>query len=366
MTTTVAIAMCRSVIDLSASAIRYPWLVVQQEIEGRVADQEEDQIVEAEQSEPRTESPVIGAALGQQVLARARGGDHEGDEQRQQDEGREQVARTRHRGDGGDRGPGRGQADVGEQEDEREGEQPGSRVEKEEREDRHRNELEDDQVDHQSAGLGREQDGPIHRRQPDEVETALLPLGDEEAIDGDQRGEQQRRDEHAGGELTRDMLPVEAEAEDHECRDREERHRGDRAQRPQLDSQVLAEERGEGDHPSSTTKSEPSVAAPRSWLTTSRVRRSPAAIRGAISRRASGSRCASGSSNRSSSGSCRTARQMSIRCFIPALSSATRSPARELMPTASIRTSIRGAATSGGIPCRDAASSRFSRELRSR
>src|ERR671919_1904700 len=250
MTTTVAIARRRSVIDLRASAIRGSSLVVQQVVEGRVTDQEEDQIVEAEQPKPCTEAPVVRATRGEQ----------------------------------------------------------------------------------------------------DQVEPALLALRHKEAVDREQRREQQRRHQHPGRELPVELLAVEPEAEDDEGADGEEHHGGQRAQRAKLDPQVLAEKGRERRHPSSRTKSEASVAAPRSWLTTSRVRPSPAAIRGATRRRASGSRWASGSSRSSRSGSCSTARQMSIRCLIPAESSATRSRARAVMPTASSRSSVRGPASPASSP----------------
>src|SRR5918996_1287601 len=133
MTTTVAIARRRSVIDLRASAIRGSSLVVQQVVEGRVTDQEEDQIVEAEQPKPCTEAPVVRATLGEQ-----------------QDEG--------------------------------EGQQPGGRVEEEQREDRHHDQLEDDQVDHERARLGREQGRSIDGGEQDQVEPALLALRHKEAV----------------------------------------------------------------------------------------------------------------------------------------------------------------------------------------
>src|SRR5919204_4442791 len=184
-------------------------LVVQQEVEGRVSDQEEDQIVEAEQCQPRTEAPVVRAARGEQVLASPGRGDYQGYQQRQQDQRRQQVARARHRRDRRDLRSGGGQADVGEQQDEREGQEPRSRVEEEEREDRHRDQLQDDQVDHQGARLGGEEDRAVDRRQPDEVEAALLPLGDEQPVDRQQRGEQQRRNQNPGGELPVELLAVE-------------------------------------------------------------------------------------------------------------------------------------------------------------
>src|SRR5918996_634400 len=359
MTTTVAIARRRSVIDLRASAIRGSSLVVQQVVEGRVTDQEEDQIVEAEQPKPCTEAPVVRATRGEQVLARTGRRDHQWDQQREQDQRREQVSRARHRRDRGDQRPGGGQADVGEQQDEGEGQQPGGRVEEEQREDRHHDQLEDDQVDHERARLGREEGRSIDGGEPDQVEPALLALRHKEAVYRAQRPEQERRDPHPGRELPVELLAVEPEAEDDEGADGEEHHGGQRAQRAKLDPQVLAEKGRERRHPSSRTKSEASVAAPRSWLTTSRVRPSPAAIKGATRRRASGSRWASGSSRSSRSGSCSTARQMSIRCLIPAESSATRSRARAVMPTASSRSSVRGPASPASSPWSAAASSRF-------
>jgi hypothetical protein len=117
------------------------------------------------------------------MLARTGRGDHKWDQERQQDEGREQIARTRHRRNRRDQRPGGRQADVGEQQDKRERDQPGGRVEEEEREDRHRDQFEGDEVDHQGARLRGEKDRAVDGGQSDEVEAALLALGDEQAVD---------------------------------------------------------------------------------------------------------------------------------------------------------------------------------------
>src|SRR5262249_30588370 len=164
----------------------------------------------------------------------------------------------------------------------------------------------------QGARLGREQHRAVHRREADEIEPALLALGDEQPVDREQRREQERRDQHPSGEVALEAGAVEAEPEDDEGGDREQGHRRERAERAELDPQVLAQKGAVGGHRSSSTTSAPAVANSRSWLTTARVR-SPAAISGSTARRASASRWASGSSRRSSSGVGSTARQMSIR-----------------------------------------------------
>jgi len=46
----------------------------------------------------------------------------------------------------------------------------------------------------------------VDRGEADRVEAALLALGDEEAVDAEHRGEQQRRPEHAGGEAAGELV----------------------------------------------------------------------------------------------------------------------------------------------------------------
>ncbi len=120
------------------------------------------------------------------------------------------------------------------------------RVEEEEGEDRHRDQLQRQQVDEQRRRLGGEEDAAVDRGEADRVEAALLALGDEEAVDAEHGGEQQRRPEHAGGEAAGEAGAVEAEAEDDEGGDREQRHRRQRLQGAQLRAQVLGEDRREG------------------------------------------------------------------------------------------------------------------------
>ena len=111
------------------------------------------------------------------------------------------------------------------------------------------------------------------------------------------RGEQQRHPEHAGGEVAVERRAVQPEVEEHERRDREERHRGDRLERAQLDPQVLAQHRARpraspvqrpdrrrrrrrrrrassaGRPPRSPSARSASASPPRgSWLVTTRVR----------------------------------------------------------------------------------------------
>ena len=119
-------------------------------------------------------------------------------------------------------------------------------AEEEEREDRHRDQLQRQQVDEQRRRLGGEEGAAVDRGEPDRVEAALLALGDEEAVDAEHRGEEQRRPEHPGGEAAGELGAVEPEAEDDEGGDREERHRRQRLQGAQLRAQVLAEDRREG------------------------------------------------------------------------------------------------------------------------
>ena len=76
---------------------------------------------------------------------------------------------------------------------------------KRKREQRHRDQLERDQVDDQDADLGRVQRRTVDRREPDHVEAALLALGDEDAVDRQDRGEQHRRQQDPGGEAALEL-----------------------------------------------------------------------------------------------------------------------------------------------------------------
>ena len=122
------------------------------------------------------------------------------------------------------------------------GKQPSGVVEEEAGEHRQRDRLEDRQVDEEREHLRDEERGGVDRREPDRVEAALVALGDEQAVDGEERREQDRHQKDARGEAPLERGAVEPEAEDHERRDGEERHRGQRLERAQLDPQVLRED----------------------------------------------------------------------------------------------------------------------------
>ena len=100
------------------------------------------------------------------------------------------------------------------------------RPEQQQRERRQRDELDDAQKAQQRHGLGDEHRGAVDRCEQEAVEAALLVLGDEQPVDAEDRGEQQRHDEHAGGEVAGDAVAVQAEVKDDVRRDAEEHHRG--------------------------------------------------------------------------------------------------------------------------------------------
>ena len=122
-------------------------------------------------------------------------------------------------------------------------------VEEEAGEHRQRDHLEDAEVDEEREHLRDEERGGVDRREPDRVEAALVALGDEQAVDREERGEQDRHQQDAGGEAALERGPVEPEAEDHERRDGEERHRGQRLERAELDPQVLRQDHPDRAHP---------------------------------------------------------------------------------------------------------------------
>ena len=89
--------------------------------------------------------------------------------------------------------------------------------------------------------LGDEHRRAVDRGEQERVEAALLALGDEQPVDAEHRGEQQRHPQHAGGEVAVERVAVEPEVEEHERRDAEQRHRRDDLERAQLGAQVLAD-----------------------------------------------------------------------------------------------------------------------------
>ena len=98
----------------------------------------------------------------------------------------------------------------------------------------------------------------------------LLALRDEQPVDAEDRGEQERHPQDAGGELALEPVAVEAEVEDDEGRDGEQRHRRHRLLRAKLDAQVLADDRADRAHGAS------SAAVERAHL---RTRLQPGAAR---------------------------------------------------------------------------------------
>ena len=71
-------------------------------------------------------------------------------------------------------------------------------------------------------------------------------VGDEQPVDAEHRGEQQRHQQHARREVALDGRALQREVEDDERRDAEQRHRGDGLRRAQLEQQLLAQQRGDG------------------------------------------------------------------------------------------------------------------------
>src|SRR6185312_6740185 len=109
-----------------------------------------------------------------------------------------------------------------------------------------------------------------------------LALGDEQSVDPEHGGEQERRPQHPRGERAGEAGAVEPEAKDDEGGDGEERHRRQRLQGAQLRAQVLGEDRREGDAggshetaaispmPSRSTWSASGRKRSGSWVTTTR------------------------------------------------------------------------------------------------
>src|SRR5262249_19093894 len=172
------------------------------------------------------------------------------------------------------------------------------------------------------------------------VESALLTLGHEQAVDSEHRREQQRDGEHRRGELPVDRGPVETKVKNHERDDREQHHRGQRLEPAQREQQALAQadpcrlhadsaaslaESSCAGSPtnavrpclSASTRSASARAAWGSWLVSTRVTPADRPISGSTSSLAAGSRLARGSSSSSNFGLWSTARQTARRCTIP-------------------------------------------------
>ena len=220
--------------------------VLQQEVIDGVSDQEENHIVEGQDRQPFGDPVVRRPPCSEQRLRRAGGGDHHRHQQGQEHQRHQQIARARVRGDRRHHHTGGRQADVGEQQDARERRQPRPRVEEEDPEHGQGDRLQHQQVDDQRRRLGRSERRAVDGRQADRVEAALVALGDEQPVDGEDGREQDRRQQHPGGEAAAQLAAVEPEAEEDEGGDREEHHRGHRLEGAQLDPQVLGQDRLEG------------------------------------------------------------------------------------------------------------------------
>ena len=200
-----------------------------------------------EDRKPGSEAVIDGSAQQHQRLGGAGGGDHQRHDQRQQDQRHEQVAGPgvdRHRGD---QRAGRGEAEVGEDEDDDQRRQRGRRVPR-----KKRAKIgtaissSTSQVDEQRRGLGGEEGGAVDRGEADRVEAALLALGDEEAVDAEHGGEQQGRPEDAGGEAAGEVVRSRPKRKMTKVVIAKSAIAGTRLQRAQLGAQVLGEDRREG------------------------------------------------------------------------------------------------------------------------
>ena len=73
-------------------------------------------------------------------------------------------------------------------------------------------------------------------------------IGDEQAVDAEHRGEQQRDDQDPGGKVALDRGPLQREVKYDERRDREQRHRRNGLRGAQLEPQLLEDDRADGAH----------------------------------------------------------------------------------------------------------------------
>src|SRR6185312_12541528 len=219
------------------------WSVLQQEVEHGVGEQAEDEIIEREDRQPLGWDRA-GAGRRQQRRRAARRGDQRRHEQRQRDDRHDQVARARADRERGDERADERERAVEQREDQDEARQrrPRTGPEQQQRERGDRHDLDEREEQEQRRGLREEQRGAVDRREHDAVEAALLLLGDEQAVDAEDRREQQRDGEDAGRELARERVPPEPEVEEDERRDAEQQHRRNRLGRAALEQQVLAQE----------------------------------------------------------------------------------------------------------------------------
>ena len=206
----------------------------------------------------------------------------------------------------------------------------------------HRDELDGDEEARAARRLGDEQRRAVDRREQEAVEAALLVLGDEQAVDAEHGGEQQRHPQHAGGEValqrgrgrarsgrarTSRRRRASIAGTDSRVRSSSRRslrsERGDRrASRVEPPDVLDADLGGGGEErlaPAAQPEHQVGVGEARSTSWEMSTRAGPAwrPISGATARAPPGSRLASGSSSSSSSGSCSTARQIATRWAMP-------------------------------------------------
>jgi hypothetical protein len=77
------------------------------------------------------------------------------------------------------------------------------------------------------------------------VEAPLLGVRDEQAVDAENRGEQQRDPQHSAGQFAAQRVSLEREMEQHEGRHAEQRHRRHGLEAAQLDAELLAQQGGD-------------------------------------------------------------------------------------------------------------------------
>ena len=180
-----------------------------------------------------------------------RGRDDHRDQQRQREQGHEQVARAGLDGERADQRADHGHAGVGQDEHEDEARdcaEARRRAEQQQCERGHGDDLQRDEEGEQAQRLGDEQRRAVDGRQQEAVEPALLVVCDEQAAGPEHRREQQRHPQHAGGEVAVDLPALQREMEDDERRDAEQRHRGHGLRRAQLQAQLLAQQGADGAH----------------------------------------------------------------------------------------------------------------------
>ena len=116
---------------------------------------------------------------------------------------------------------------------------PSGGTEQKQRERGDRDDLEHHEIGEQRERLRDQHRGAVDGREQEAVEPALLGVRDEEAVDAEQRGEQERDDEDSRGEVAFDAPAVEREVKDDKRADREQATSRDGLERPQLDRSSL-------------------------------------------------------------------------------------------------------------------------------